>query len=60
MRDYLVEIYRLTDRLGDDGAYVSTSALADLLRVTPPAVNHGEPPALARTHRTRAVSRGSA
>jgi len=39
MRDYLVEIYRLTDRLGDDGAYVSTSALADLLRVTPPAVN---------------------
>lgn len=39
MRDYLVEIYRLADRLGSDGEYVSTSALADLLLVTPPAVN---------------------
>lgn len=39
MRNYLVEIYRLADRLGDDGQYVSTSELADLLLVTPPAVN---------------------
>lgn len=38
MRDYLVEIYRLGERSpGQD--YVSTSALAELLFVTPPAVN---------------------
>jgi DtxR family Mn-dependent transcriptional regulator len=40
MRDYLAEIYRLTDR-GDglaDG-YIGTSALADLLDVSAPAVN---------------------
>lgn len=39
MRDYLVEVYRLSERLAHDGEYVSTSALADLLLVTPPAVN---------------------
>ncbi len=40
MRDYLAEVYRLTDR--GDGAttdYVGTSALADLLDVSAPAVN---------------------
>ncbi|MBK8134841.1 MAG: metal-dependent transcriptional regulator [Chloroflexi bacterium] len=39
MRDYLVEVYRLSERLLREGDYVSTSALADLLMVTPPAVN---------------------
>lgn len=39
MRDYLVEIYRLSERVSREGDYVSTSALADLLLVTPPAVN---------------------
>jgi DtxR family transcriptional regulator, Mn-dependent transcriptional regulator len=40
MRDYLTEIYRLCDRgsTQDDG-YISTSALADLLDVSAPAVN---------------------
>ncbi|MCU0495767.1 MAG: metal-dependent transcriptional regulator [Anaerolineae bacterium] len=37
MRDYLVEIYRLSERT--QNPYVSTSLLADLLNVTPPAVN---------------------
>lgn len=39
MSDYLVEIYRLSDRSADRNAYVSTSALAELLDVTAPAVN---------------------
>jgi DtxR family Mn-dependent transcriptional regulator len=39
MRDYLAEIYRLGDREGQPGGYVSTSALADLLDVSAPAVN---------------------
>lgn len=40
MRDYLTEIYRLCDRgLAQDDGYVSTSALADLLDVSAPAVN---------------------
>lgn len=40
MRDYLTEIYRLCDRgsAAEDG-YISTSALADLLDVSAPAVN---------------------
>ncbi|NWF69657.1 MAG: metal-dependent transcriptional regulator [Chloroflexi bacterium] len=40
MRDYLAEIYRLADRASADEAhFVSTSALADLLDVSAPAVN---------------------
>jgi DtxR family Mn-dependent transcriptional regulator len=41
MRGYLVEIYRLSERLNAEAgnAYVSTSVLADLLDVTAPAVN---------------------
>lgn len=39
MRDYLVEVYRLSERAPRETDYVSTSALADLLMVTPPAVN---------------------
>lgn len=39
MRDYLVEIYRLSRRANDENGYVSTSALADLLDVSAPAVN---------------------
>ncbi len=42
MRDYLAEVYRLSERGGDDDAqayYVSTSELADLLDVSAPAVN---------------------
>ncbi|HEX2622561.1 MAG TPA: metal-dependent transcriptional regulator, partial [Phototrophicaceae bacterium] len=39
MRDYLVEIYRLSERSGDENHFVSTSVLADLLDVTAPAVN---------------------
>jgi DtxR family transcriptional regulator, Mn-dependent transcriptional regulator len=40
MRDYLTEIYRLTDRgSAQDDGYISTSALADLLDVSAPAVN---------------------
>ena len=39
-RDYLVEIYRLSDRSPtSDTGYVSTSALADTLDVSAPAVN---------------------
>jgi DtxR family Mn-dependent transcriptional regulator len=37
MRDYLAEIYRLSEQAGDD--YVSTSALAEILDVSAPAVN---------------------
>ncbi len=39
MRDYLAEIYRLSDRSGDPNAYISTSTLAELLDVSAPAVN---------------------
>jgi DtxR family Mn-dependent transcriptional regulator len=39
MSDYLVEIFRLGERSTDENAYISTSALADLLDVTAPAVN---------------------
>ncbi len=39
MRDYLAEIYRLGDRQSEDLTFVSTSALADLLDVSAPAVN---------------------
>lgn len=39
MRDYLAEIYRLGDRGGQSQTYVSTSALADRLDVSAPAVN---------------------
>lgn len=39
MRLYLAEIYRLTDMEQPEDNYVSTSALADLLMVSPPAVN---------------------
>jgi DtxR family Mn-dependent transcriptional regulator len=39
MRDYLAEIYRLSDRGSNDQGYISTSALADLLDVSAPAVN---------------------
>lgn len=42
MRDYLAEVYRLSERGGNDDAqanYVSTSELADLLDVSAPAVN---------------------
>ena len=39
MRDYLAEIYRLADRADDPNSYIGTSALADLLDVSPPAVN---------------------
>lgn len=38
MRDYLVEIYRLSERTPGQ-EFVSTSVLAELLFVTPPAVN---------------------
>ncbi|MEQ8674599.1 MAG: metal-dependent transcriptional regulator [Aggregatilineales bacterium] len=42
MRDYLAEVYRLSDRERSDGTpgdYVSTSELADVLDVSAPAVN---------------------
>ena len=39
MRAYMAEIYRLIDRQADPSTYVSTSELADLLNVSPPAVN---------------------
>lgn len=39
MRSYLAEIYRLTDREEPDDGFVTTSALADMLMVSPPAVN---------------------
>ena len=38
-RDYLVQIYRLSERGGAIGGYVSTSALADVINVSAPAVN---------------------
>ncbi len=39
MRGYLAEIYRLQENADPDEPYVSTSALADVLFVSPPAVN---------------------
>ena len=39
MRAYMAEIYRLVDRQPEAAKYVSTSQLADLLFVSPPAVN---------------------
>lgn len=39
MLDYLVEIYRLSDRIHAESDYIGTSALADTLDVSPPAVN---------------------
>lgn len=39
MRDYLTQIYRLSERGDHHDAYISTSALADLLDVSAPAVN---------------------
>lgn len=39
MRDYLAEIYRLSDRESNEQGYISTSALADMLDVSAPAVN---------------------
>lgn len=40
IRKYLVHIYRLSERgTGEQTPYVSTSALADVLDVSPPAVN---------------------
>lgn len=39
MRAYMAEIYRLIDRQPETVKYVSTSELADLLNVSPPAVN---------------------
>lgn len=39
MRAYMAEIYRLIDRQAETVKYVSTSELADLLNVSPPAVN---------------------
>jgi len=39
MRDYLAEIYRLSERHPDENGYVGTSALAELLNVSAPAVN---------------------
>lgn len=39
MRDYLVQIYRLMHQGDASEGFVSTSALADRLNVSPPAVN---------------------
>lgn len=39
MRAYLAEVYRLSDIEAEQNGYVSTSALADLLDVSAPAVN---------------------
>ncbi|MBL8130952.1 MAG: metal-dependent transcriptional regulator [Anaerolineae bacterium] len=39
MRDYLVQVYRLCDREGEPGGYISTSAVADSKIVSAPAVN---------------------
>jgi DtxR family Mn-dependent transcriptional regulator len=40
MRDYLAEIYRLSDRSATpENRYVGTSALADILEISAPAVN---------------------
>lgn len=39
MRDYLAEIYRMGSHSSDERGYVSTSALAELMDVSAPAVN---------------------
>ena len=39
MRAYMAEVYRLIDRQPDGADFVTTSQLADLLFVSPPAVN---------------------
>ena len=39
MRSYMAEIYRLVDRQPQTATYTSTSQLAELLYVSPPAVN---------------------
>jgi DtxR family Mn-dependent transcriptional regulator len=39
MRDYLAEIYRLAERTPEGVPYVGTSALADMVNVSAPAVN---------------------
>lgn len=39
MRDYLADIYRLSDRGSQTNDFVSTSTLADILDVSAPAVN---------------------
>ena len=39
MRAYMAEIYRLIDRQAEAADYVSTSQLADILLISPPAVN---------------------
>ena len=39
MRDYLAEIYRLSEHNTTENGYVGTSALAELLNVSAPAVN---------------------
>jgi DtxR family Mn-dependent transcriptional regulator len=39
MRDYLAEIYRLSGRTQATSGYVSTSALAEIMDVSAPAVN---------------------
>jgi DtxR family Mn-dependent transcriptional regulator len=39
MRDYLVQMYRLGDREAEPGGYISTSAVADSIAVSAPAVN---------------------
>jgi len=39
MLDYLVETYRLSKQTNDPDGYVNTSALAELLQVSAPAVN---------------------
>ncbi len=39
MRDYLADVYSLNEITPDDKPYVSTSALAELLNVSAPAVN---------------------
>lgn len=39
MRDYLAELYRLSEHAPDSSDYVGTSALAELMDVSAPAVN---------------------
>lgn len=39
MREYLAEVYRLSDRGAEDADYISTAAVADQLDVSAPAVN---------------------
>lgn len=39
MRTYLAEVYRLADMQQSEDGFITTSALADMLMVSPPAVN---------------------